>query len=125
MKQQKLSQSTEHSPIAHPFGPGFSVSVADAVGRGASVFGRSFAAMQQESLRFMNQRLEDNMKVATEAGTCKSLPDLLALQQKWVATMTRAYADEWHRCNVLMTDIVRGNGVAPLNGAEGRTSRED
>jgi len=123
MKQQKVSQDRDDTPVGNPFGPAFSVSLADAVGKGASVFGRGFASMQQEGLRLMNQRFEDNIKAASEVGTCKSLPDLLAVQQKWLANMTRAYADEWHRYNVLMTDLVRGNGIATPDVTVARSPR--
>ena len=110
MKPQRMSQAREETPVDAPFGNVFGASVAEALGRGASVLSRSVAAIQQENLRFINQRLEDNMKAASEIGNCRSLPDLLAFQQNWFATMARAYADEWHRYNLLVTDIVRSNG---------------
>ena len=123
MKQQKVSHDRDEVPVGNPFGPSFSVSLADAVGKGASVFGRGFASMQQEGLRFMNERFEDNIKAASEMGSCKSLPDLIAVQQKWLAGMTRAYTDEWHRYNLLMTDLVRGNGAYQNVEAPSRTAR--
>lgn len=125
MKQQKVSHDREEVPVANPFGPSFSVSLADAVGKGASVFGRGFASMQQEGLRFMNERFEDNIKAASEMGSCKSLPDLIAVQQKWLAGMTRAYTDEWHRYNLLMTDLVRGNGLGASDAASTPSRRRD
>jgi hypothetical protein len=109
MKQHKTNSQQDEIQPSNPFGPALSVSIADAVGKGASIFGRGFASMQQESLRFMNQRFEDNIKTAGEVGNCKTLPDLLALQQKWLAGMSRAYTDEWHRYNALMADLVRGD----------------
>jgi hypothetical protein len=123
MKQQKMSETHDATPLDAPFGNAFGASMAEALGRGASMLGRRIAAIQQENLRFMNQRLEDNMTAASEIGNCKSLPDLLAFQQKWFATMTRAYADEWHRYNLLMTDIVRSNGEVPDQDAAARGAR--
>ena len=124
MKQQKASSPQDDVQPSNPFGPAFSVSLADAVGKGASIFGRGFASMQQESLRFMNQRFEDNIKTAGEIGNCKTLPDLLALQQRWLAGMSRAYTDEWHRYNVLMADLVRGDNPAAtgVHAARGERS---
>jgi hypothetical protein len=116
MKQQKMSEARKETTVQAPFGGVFGASVGDALGKGASMLGRRIAAIQQENLRFMNQRLEDNM-------TAASLPDLLAFQQKWFATMTRAYADEWHRYNLLMTDIVRSNGEVPEQDAPARGTR--
>lgn len=123
MKQQRSSRSREDAPVGSAFAPQVGASLADAVGKGAALFGRGFASMQQEGFRFLNQRFEDNMKAASEVGNCKSLPDLLAFQQRWLANMTRAYADEWHRYNLLMTDIVRGNGEVPEEDASARAAR--
>lgn len=124
MKQTKTPEAREATTLDNPLAPPFTVSLVNAVGKGASVLGRSVASMQNESLRFMNQRLEDNMKAASEIGTCRSLPELLAFQQKWFATMTRAYAEEWHRYNVLLTDIVRGDGEAVDADQASRSGRE-
>lgn len=122
MKQQKTPAFREAVKAEVPLGPDLGATLADVVGRGASVFGRSVSSAQQESLRFMNQRLEDNMKAASEVGNCKSLPDLLALQQKWFATMTRAYAEEWHRYNTLLTDIMRGDGAMTGDDPDARVT---
>jgi hypothetical protein len=103
MKHQKPSQFQEESSMPNPFG----APAAEAFGKGASMFGRSFATMQKEGLRFFNERLEDNMKAVEEFGSCKSLPDLFAAQQKWFAGATRAYAEEWQRCSEMMTDMMR------------------
>jgi hypothetical protein len=101
MKHQKPSQFQEELPAS------FGVPAAEAFGKGASMFGRSFATMQKEGLRFFNARLEENIKAVEDFGSCKSLPDLFAAQQKWFANVTRAYAEEWQRCGELMTDIMR------------------
>lgn len=84
-----------------------------AFGRGAFAFGRSFATLQQEGLRFLNQRLEENVKAAEEFGSCKSLPDLFALQQKWFADTTRAYVEEWQRCSDLMSGAMQDTTDEP------------
>ncbi|MFN9163303.1 MAG: phasin family protein [Alphaproteobacteria bacterium] len=127
MKQQKTPAFREAEKAKTPFGPVPGATFADVVGRSASVPGRSISSMQQESVRFMNQRLEDNMKAASEIGNCKSLPDLMALQQNWFATMTRAYAEEWHRYTTLLSDIMRGDREVPdADSSAGATrARED
>jgi len=111
MKRQKTDTAPDLSASLDPAGLMAAMPFADAFGRGASVVSRSLAAMQRESVRFMNKRLEENMRVAGEMGACRNLPDMLALQQKWIAGLTRAYADEWQRCNELMAEIVRGDGA--------------
>lgn len=103
MKHHKPSQFQQDTPFAAPF----ATPMTEAFGKGASVFGRSFATLQNEGLRFFNQRLEDNVKAAEAFGACKSLPDLFAAQQKWFAGMTRAYLEEWQRCSELMSDMAR------------------
>ena len=89
----------------------------------ASVFGRTFATMQKESLRFLNQRLEDNMKAVEEFGACRSLPDYVATQQRWFAGLTRAYVEEWQRCSELMAEMTR-EGAAETT-AEPRPQRPE
>ena len=99
MKHHKPSQFQEDTPFATP--------MAEVFGKGASVFGRNFQTLQKEGMRFLNQRLEDNVKAAETFGTCKSLPELLAAQQNWFAGMTRAYVEEWQRYGELMSGMMR------------------
>lgn len=106
MKHQRPSQFHENTPFPATFG----APMAEVFGRGASMFGRSFATLQKEGLRFLNQRMEDNAKAVEQFGSCKSMPDLFAAQQKWFADTTRAYLEEWQRCGELMTDMMREAG---------------
>jgi uncharacterized protein HemX len=105
MKHQKPDQF--HEETAFP--SAFAAPVAEAFGKGATMFGRSFTTMQKESVRFVNQRLEDNMKAVETFASCKNLPDLFAAQQKWFADMTRAYTAEWQRYGEMMTEMAREN----------------
>jgi hypothetical protein len=106
MKHQK---STHASGEPSAIGP-LNVPIAEAMGRGASVFGRGVSTFQQESMRFATRRLEQNVKAIEQFGACKSLPDLLSTQQRWFADMTRAYSEEWARCSELMTEMLHENG---------------
>lgn len=108
MTQHKLHQIME----ASPFPAAFAAPMTEMFGKGASIFGRSFATLQKEGLRFFNERLEDNVKAAEAFGACKTLPDLFAAQQKWFEGTTRAYMQEWRRCGELMSDMVRDAGDA-------------
>lgn len=103
MKHQRPSQFSEETSLPATF------PAAEAWSKGASIFGRSFATMQKEGLRFFNQRMEENMKVVEGFAACKSVPDVLAVQQKWFADMTRAYTEEWQRCSEMMSDMAREN----------------
>lgn len=97
-------KSPEHEDS--PFTGAFGTQMTDAFAKNASMFGRGFATMQKESLRFAQQRLEDNMKAIEEFGACKGWPDILAAQQRWFTGMTRAYSEEWQRCGELMNDML-------------------
>ena len=109
MKHEKPPRAHEDLPFSAAFGSPIGSSFADALGKGASMFGRSFATMQKESMRFMTQRIEDNMKAVETFGACRSLPDLFAAQQRWFADMTRAYSEEWQRYSEMMTEMAREN----------------
>jgi hypothetical protein len=104
MKHHK-SQSHEDT-FAGAFGGTMNSAVTEALSKGASMYGRSFAAVQKEGLRFAQQRLEDNRKAVEAFGACKSLPDLFAVQQRWFAEMTRAYSEEWQRYGELMSEAM-------------------
>lgn len=102
-----------HKPHGHEdafpavFGATLTNPMTEALSKGASMYGRSFATLQKEGLRFAQQRLEDNMKAVEAFGACKSLPDLFAVQQRWFAEMTRAYSEEWQRCGELMSEAMQ------------------
>ena len=109
MKHQRPPQPHEQFPIPNPFAAQAANSLTEALGKGASLFGRGFATMQKESMRFANQRLEENMKAFEELGACRSLPDVFAAQQRWFAEMTRAYTAEWKRYSEMMSEVAREN----------------
>jgi hypothetical protein len=81
-----------------------------AMERGANIFGKSVRTLQEESMRFLSRRMEDNAKAAKEIAACRSVPDLLVAQQKWFADTARAYGEEWVRCNELVTEMLEENG---------------
>jgi hypothetical protein len=83
---------------------------AGAVERSASLFGKSMRSLQEESMRFLTRRMEDNAKAAKEIVACRSFPDLLAVQQKWFADTARAYGEEWLRCGELVTEMLEESG---------------
>lgn len=105
MKHHKPPGHEEAIPAA--FGATLNNPMTEALSKGASMYGRSFAALQKEGLRFAQQRLEDNMKAVEAFGACKSLPDLFAVQQRWFAEMTRAYGEEWQRYGELMSEAMQ------------------
>ena len=109
MKHEKPPRAHEDLPLSTVFGSTMGSSVTDVLGKGASIFGRSFATMQKEGMRFAKQRLDDNIKAVEAFGACRSLPDFFAAQQRWFADMTRAYSEEWLRYSEMMTEMSREN----------------
>jgi hypothetical protein len=72
-----------------PFGFGtfaiFNGSLANAMNHNRSVIEQSMRAWHEETLRFINRRLEENATAIEGCQECDNLADLLALQQKWMA----------------------------------------
>jgi Phasin protein len=122
MKHQRPPQSPSEQPEANPFHTALDAPLVKALGQGASVFGRSVNTFQQEGMRFMTRRLEQNARAIQEFGACKSLPDLLSAQQRWFAETARAYSEELAKCGELMTEVLHENGNDAGNGHDERTS---
>lgn len=94
----------------NPFASAWNGSAAGAIEKSAAFFGKSMRALQQESIRFMTRRIEDNLKAAEQFGACRNVPDFLAAQQKWFADMTHAYSQEWARCSEIMAEAAHEDG---------------
>jgi phasin protein len=106
MKTQKATPMDDARHLADQSVTRFNGVLGDAMERGVSIFGNSMRALQRESMRFLTRRMEDNARAAQEFGSCKSFPDLLVMQQRWLADMTRAYSEEWARYGDLMTEAL-------------------
>jgi Phasin protein len=52
-----------------------------------------FKAMQEESLRFMNTRLEHTSRTFEKSRECQGIPQLITLQHDWLMDIARAYAE--------------------------------
>lgn len=92
-------------------------------GNNISGFGERLLKLQEESLRFMGERFEGNMKAMQRLTACRTLPDVLAAQQKWFAETAQAYGEEWSRCADLMTEAFKygaGNGNSHEQDASGK-----
>jgi hypothetical protein len=110
-------------PAASPFASVMTGPLAGAMDRSASMFGKGMRTMQQEGLKFMTRRIEDNMKAIEKFGTCRSVPDFLAAQQQWLSDAARAYNEEWAKCSELMVDIARDESEPIDHAQDERSSR--
>lgn len=80
------------------------------LGRSGETYGRLFAAMRDECTGFVQRRVDANMTTMREWSECRSLNDVLALQQRWVQAAVEQYVDQGNRiletCRLAATDIV-------------------
>src|SRR5687768_12604821 len=79
------------------------------LGSSGEVYGRLFAAMRDEFTGFVQRRADANMATMREWSDCRSLNDVLALQQRWVQSVVEHYVDQGNRvletCRLAATDI--------------------
>jgi len=79
------------------------------LGRSGETYGRLFAAMRDEFTGFVQRRLDANMATVREWSECRSLNDVLALQQRWAQSAVEQYVDQGNRiletCRMAATDI--------------------
>ena len=72
-------------------------------------YGRLFAAMREETTDFVQRRVDTNMTTMREWYECRSLNDVLALQQRWVQSAVEHYVEQGNRvletCRLAATDI--------------------
>ena len=115
------SHKPDYAVHGNPFASAWNDSAAGAIEKSTAFFGKSVRALQQESIRFMTRRIEDNLKAAEQFGACRNVPDFLAAQQKWFADMTHAYSQEWARCSEIMAEAAHDDAEpAPVERSERR-----
>lgn len=94
-------------------------------GRSGETYGRLFAAMRDEFTGFAQRRVEANMATMRAWSECRSVNDVLALQQSWLQSAVEHYVDQGNRifetCRLAATDLTD----AAQSGAEaGKTAAE-
>jgi hypothetical protein len=70
-----------------------------------TIFEKMMLAMQEESLRFVNLRMEHTSKALQNSRDCHGLPGLLTVQHDWLVDAARDYAEESKRFGDVMRDI--------------------
>lgn len=95
-----------------------------------SIFQKMMHAMREESLHFVNRRLEQTTHAIESSKDCDGISDLLAVQQEWMVNFTRDYAEQTKRFAELMRDLAE-DGTANLShaasevGERGRNAVEE
>ena len=76
-----------------------------------AIFQKMMHAMREESLEFVNRRLEQTSHTIESSRDCDGISDLLAVQQDWMITFARDYAEQTRRFAELMRDVAE-NGTS-------------
>lgn len=79
-----------------------------------STFQKTMQAMQAESLKFMNRRLEHTSHAIESSRDCEGISGLLAIQQEWMVDFARDYAEQTRRLGELMQELAE-NGASNLS----------
>ena len=75
--------------------------------RGAQVLGENLRIYQDETVRFVTERLEQDTQMLEQLGKSRSMFDLFTVQQKWLSAATRAYSEEFMRLSKLTGDATQ------------------
>ncbi len=70
-----------------------------------AILQKMFHAMQEESLRFVNRRIEHASQTIESSRDCQGISGLMAVQQEWMLGFARDYADQTKRFAELMREI--------------------
>ena len=70
-----------------------------------SIFEKMMLAMHEESLRFVNLRMEHTSKALQSSRDCQGLTGLIGVQHDWLVDTARDYAEESQRFGDVMRDI--------------------
>ena len=86
------------------------------LGSSGETYGRLFAAMRDEFTGFVQRRVDANMATVREWSECRSLNDVLALQQRWVQSAVEQYVDQGNRiletCRLAAADLTEATQPA-------------
>lgn len=93
------------------------------LGRTAEMYGKLFAAMRDETAGFVQRRLEADMDIARCWSTCRSMTDVLDLQQKWLRDAIEQYTQQGLKmaelCQKAVAEPAQAAAEAPAQpGAE-------
>jgi hypothetical protein len=70
-----------------------------------SIFQKLMHVMREESLEFVNRRLEQTSHAIESSRECDGIPGLFAVQQEWMIGLARDYAEQTKRFAEKMRDL--------------------
>jgi hypothetical protein len=80
----------------------FNGAMEEAAARSRAAMETALKSLQEESVEFMNRRIERNAHAMEEGRNCRSMMDLVAMQQKWAAEFAKDCFDESLRLSGVM-----------------------
>ena len=81
-----------------------------------SIFQKMMHVVREESVEFVNRRLEQTSQAIESSRDCNGLPGLFAVQQEWVINFARDYAEQTKRFAERMRDLA-DDGTSNLSRA--------
>ncbi len=81
-----------------------------------SIFQKTMHVMREESLHFVNRRLEQTSHAIESSRECEGVSGLLAVQQEWMLNFARDYAEQTKRFAELMREATE-SGASNLTHA--------
>jgi hypothetical protein len=87
-----------------------------------TIFEKMMVAMQEESLRFVNLRMEHTSKALQNSRECQGLTGLIGVQHDWLVDAARDYAEESQRFSGVMRDIAAERAIGLAEAASQASS---
>ena len=122
-KQQPRQTAGGGTPAAPAAGLQFFMAegLAETAQKAAQDCARTGLAVQEEMLRFTARRWEEDLRLPFALAGCRSVGDLLSVQQTWLDTAFKDYAEEGERLARLAGEAVRDNAER-LAGSAGEAA---
>jgi len=86
-----------------------------------AAFESSYKEFSEETLAFLNKRLEHNSEAIEQCRACKDVSALMSAQQKWLMELAHDYFDEAVRMNEVTRKVV-ANGFGSIGNGAGHSA---
>jgi hypothetical protein len=88
-----------------------------------AMYEKMIQAVQEESLKFINQRLEHNARAIESARDCQGISGLISVQNEWLTDVARDYTEHTRHFGEIVRDLAE-DGIATVKDAEQRAAAE-
>lgn len=104
----------------------FSAPMAHIMNHNWSMFHKTVLAMQDESLRFFNRRLEHTSSIIENSRDFQGVSGLMQLHQEWLVDCARDYSEQATRFAQLMRELATDSTerLVEVSGTLGRVESE-